>query len=97
MRRGAIDQIGGLDEGFFLYFEDVDWCRRMRLAGWRVVYNPLVPVIHLGGQSQPERWAANRHYGESLRYFYSKYYGKLWTAVIDGALAVYAQWVKSNG
>jgi len=90
VRREVITQIGGLDEGFFLYFEDIDWCRRMRIAGWQIVYNPRVQVVHLGGQSQPERRAANRCYNESLRYFYDKHYGRAWAAVIGMALAVYA-------
>lgn len=83
VRREVIDRIGGLDEGFFLYFEDVDWCRRMRLAGWRVVYNPLVQVVHWGGQSQAQRRVANRHYGESLRYFYRKNYSQIAATFLD--------------
>lgn len=94
--REVIEQIGGLDENFFLYFEDVDWCKRMRGAGWQVVYNPLVSVVHLGGQSQPARRVANRHYGESLRYFYQKHYGRLWTATISGALVVYNRLMGSS-
>jgi len=97
VRQEVIQQVGGLDENFFLYFEDVDWCRRMRQAGWRVVYNPSVRVVHWGGRSQPSRRIANRHYTESLRYFYSKYYGRAWTAVIDGALNVYARLMRGSG
>lgn len=78
VRRDVIEQIGGLDEGFFLYFEDVDWCRRMRAAGWQVVYNPTVSVVHLGGQSQPARRIANRHYSESLARYYTKWHGRVW-------------------
>ena len=96
VRREVINQIGGMDENFFLYFEDVDWCKRMRLAGWRVVYNPRVQVVHLRGQSQRERRVADRHYGESLRYFYKKHYGKLWTAVIESALIVYTRLTESK-
>lgn len=96
VRRQVIEQIGGLDENFFLYFEDVDWCRQMRGAGWQVVYNPRVQVVHLGGQSQPARRVANRHYGESLRYFYGKHYGKLWASIIDGMLAVYGKLLMSG-
>ena len=96
VRRKVIEQIGGLDEIFFLYFEDVDWCKRMREAGWQVVYNPLVQVVHLGGQSQPTRREANRYYSQSLRYFYRKQYGRLWAAAISGALAVYNRLVGSS-
>lgn len=45
-RRQAVLQVGGLDERFFLYFEDTDWCRRMWLAGWRVAYWPRAAVVH---------------------------------------------------
>ncbi|MBI3958806.1 MAG: glycosyltransferase family 2 protein [Chloroflexi bacterium] len=92
VRREVIEQIGGLDENFFLYFEDVDWCRRMRLAGWRVVYNPRVQVVHLGGQSQPARRVANRQYGESLRLYYRKWYGEALAECV-GLLFPLFRWV----
>lgn len=46
VRMEAVRQVGGLDERFFLYFEDTDWGRRMWGAGWRVVYHPLAEVEH---------------------------------------------------
>lgn len=45
-RKEAVERVGVLDERFFLYFEDTDWCRRMWLAGWRVVYWPRATVVH---------------------------------------------------
>ncbi len=45
-RREVVEKVGGLDERFFLYFEDTDWCRRMWLAGWQVVYWPRAAVVH---------------------------------------------------
>jgi GT2 family glycosyltransferase len=45
-RREAVLRVGGLDERFFLYFEDTDWCRRMWRGGWKVVYYPLAEVEH---------------------------------------------------
>ena len=53
VRSKVIEEIGELDERFPLYFEDVDWCMRMRKAGWRIVYNPRLQVTHLGGASRP--------------------------------------------
>ena len=50
-RRSAVDEVGGLDENIFMYFEDNDWCRRMRLKGWEVWYNPLAQITHIGGAS----------------------------------------------
>lgn len=50
-RRQAIDQVGGLDEGYFMYSEEPDWCWRMRLAGWETWFTPEAVVTHFGGQS----------------------------------------------
>lgn len=53
VRRGALEQIGGLDEGFFMYAEDIDLCRRLRAAGYDVRYEPDAVVMHEGGASVP--------------------------------------------
>jgi len=45
-RREAVHDVGGMDERFFLYFEDVDWCSRMHRRGWRVVYVPHAQMVH---------------------------------------------------
>lgn len=50
-RSQAIAEVGGLDESFFFYAEDVDWCRRFRTAGWRVSFVPEAVVTHFGGGS----------------------------------------------
>ena len=49
VRRNVLEQVGGFDENFFMYFEDNDLCRRIRKAGWKVFYNPEVTITHLGG------------------------------------------------
>ncbi len=46
VRRAAIDAVGGLDESYFLYWEDLDWCYRMRQAGWSVHHLPEARAIH---------------------------------------------------
>ena len=59
IRRSALDHVGLLDEGFFMYGEDVDWCSRFRQAHWRLVYYPPAKAIHYGGGSsarQPIRF-----------------------------------------
>jgi N-acetylglucosaminyl-diphospho-decaprenol L-rhamnosyltransferase len=50
-RREAVDQVGGLDEGYFMYSEEPDWCWRMRQAGWETWYTPGAVITHFGGQS----------------------------------------------
>lgn len=86
VRRAVIEQVGLLDEQFFLYFEDNDWCLRMRKAGWSVMYVPTVSVVHLGGRSEPERRTAGRHYRDSLRHFYQKHYSSLANLLMAGAV-----------
>src|SRR5205823_12803184 len=49
VRREAIEQVGGLDEGFFMYAEEVDWCYRIRRAGWAIWQVPVARVTHVGG------------------------------------------------
>lgn len=51
VRREAIDQVGGMDEDYFMFGEETDWCWRFRRAGWRLLFTPAGQIIHLGGQS----------------------------------------------
>jgi len=51
IRRKAIEDVGGMDERFFMYWEDADWCRRMWQKGWKVVYFPLSTIVHFVGAS----------------------------------------------
>jgi N-acetylglucosaminyl-diphospho-decaprenol L-rhamnosyltransferase len=53
VRRSTLEHIGGWDEGFFLYCEDIDICRRIQNLGLQVVYDPKAVVVHAGGQSAP--------------------------------------------
>lgn len=83
VRREAIEQIGLLDEGYFMYSEELDWCRRIKAAGWRVVYLPTAQVIHHIGKSSDQAVAA-RHVNfqrAKLRYF-RKYHGRPATVIL---------------
>jgi len=51
VRREALDGVGLLDESFFMYAEDMDWCRRFWKGGWKVIYVPSAEAIHYGGAS----------------------------------------------
>lgn len=51
IRRAAIDQVGYLDERFFMYWEDTDWCRRMGRRGWQIIYLPTATIYHYVGKS----------------------------------------------
>ncbi len=51
LKREVYDQIGGLDESFFMYGEDLDWCFRIQRSGWKVFYVPTTSIIHYKGES----------------------------------------------
>ncbi len=78
IRREVIDQIGYLDELFFAYQEDTDYCRRARLAGWKVFYNPSAQIIHYGGEGgskvQPFRSIIEWH--RSYYLYYRKHFAR---------------------
>ena len=65
VRRDAFDQAGGMDERFFLYWEDADLCRRLGELGWRTIYFPDAEVVHAGGRSSVHA------YRESLAAFHA--------------------------
>ncbi len=50
-RRSILEQLGGMDEAFFMYYEEVDLCYRIKQAGWRIVFTPEPVITHRGGQS----------------------------------------------
>jgi GT2 family glycosyltransferase len=53
MRRECLNQIGPLDERFFIYDEDIDWCRRAWSAGWRIRFWPGASMVHVGASARP--------------------------------------------
>ena len=75
VRRSAVKDVGPMDQKFFLYWEDCDWCTRFRSAGWKIVYHPGAgPVIHHVGQaSKNARWLALYHFHRSAVLLYWKY------------------------
>lgn len=75
--RAAVERAGGLDEAYFMYSEELDWCRRIKDAGYRIVYWPRAQVVHHVGKSSEQAVTA-RHINfqrAKLRYF-RKYHGR---------------------
>jgi hypothetical protein len=75
-RRETLAQIGGFDEGYFMYSEELDWCKRAHDAGWQTVYLPSVQVVHHEGKSSEQVVAARhiRFQTSKVRYF-GKFHG----------------------
>jgi GT2 family glycosyltransferase len=82
-RRSALTEIGGFDEAFFLYEEDVDLCVRLRDAGWHVAFTPSAEVVHhLGVSMASDPWRSQLEYHRSHLRFYRKHNGWLQTALL---------------
>lgn len=86
VRRNAVVEVGFLDERFFMYWEDADWCRRMRGKGWRVIYYPKASVVHSVGHSSRSRCIRS-----SLEFHQSAY--RLFAKYAEGYEAVFKPFV----
>ncbi|ERN42560.1 putative glycosyltransferase [Rubidibacter lacunae KORDI 51-2] len=81
IRRAVVERVGLMDEGYFMYCDDIDYCRRTRALGWTIRYCPEARVVHLRGGSGPvkQELAARKRpqpyvYASRSRYF-AKFYG----------------------
>ncbi|MCS7178166.1 MAG: glycosyltransferase family 2 protein [Anaerolineae bacterium] len=74
VRREAIAQVGLLDEEFFMYGEDLDWCYRIKAAGWKVYYNPEVTVLHIKRAASTRNPRAQVEFWRAMDRFYRKHY-----------------------
>lgn len=83
IRRAAWEAVGQIDESFFMYFEETDWCRRCAQAGWAIHYLPAAQIIHYEGKSSEQVVAARtlRFQRSKLRYT-RKYFGRGWATVL---------------
>jgi GT2 family glycosyltransferase len=99
VRREALEQVGLLDEGYWLYMDDLDWCYRFHRAGWKVWYDGRVSVLHVKGGTTVHERRSGRHRGlrhnvafhRSMARFYRKFYAGRsgpFDAVIYAAIGV---------
>lgn len=77
LRREAVQSVGGWDEGYFMYVEDVDLCWRLRRAGWRIAYEPAGRVTHVQGASTAHHpyWMIAEHHRSLLRFASKRWRG----------------------
>ncbi len=94
VRHEVLETVGLLDEGYFLYFEEVDFCLRAARAGWRCWYEPASRVVHLVGQStgvtdvKRGRRRLPTYWFDSRRRFFLKNYGPLRALVVDATFVL---------
>lgn len=94
LRREALNDIGGLDEGYFLHCEDLDWFKRCRLTNWKIWFLPHIQVTHLKGacsNSQPLKVELYKHQG-MVRY-YKKFFSQIYPKPLL-YLVIFAIWMR---
>lgn len=88
VRREVVAQVGLLDEDYFMYGEDIDWAYRIRTAGWKIMYNPEVSILHKKKQSGRASGAKNRRNITEIYFhtynwlFYTKNYAKKYGPIL---------------
>lgn len=87
VRRETIEQVGGLDEQFFMYGEDLDWCYRIKEAGWGIYYYPATSIVHLkGGSARRRPFKIVYEFHRAMILFHRKHYRKQYNSMINGAV-----------
>jgi len=97
LRTEILDQVGLLDESFFMYGEDLDWAYRIKQAGWKVYYYPAVEVLHYKGESSKQRvFKTTYEFYRAMYVFYQKHYARntnlLLRPVIVAGIVVQGGW-----
>lgn len=95
VRREAIDEVGLMDDGYFMYYEDTDWCYRFAKAGWKMVFWPEAAILHIEGgsgstkQQPPEMFVQQQ---KSLLRFFQEHHGvvaffiaRLFLLIVNGS------------
>ncbi|MGH3438576.1 MAG: glycosyltransferase family 2 protein [Sciscionella sp.] len=84
LRREAFEAVGGFDERYFMYFEDVDLGDRLGRAGWRNVYAPLAEITHIGGHATEQASAKMlaAHHDSAYRYLADRHRGPQWLPLL---------------
>lgn len=77
IKRQLFNNIGGFDERFFLYYEDVDLCKRVLKLNFKIIKSDKFSVMHIGGTSMTKKSIQKKYYYDSQHLYISKYYGKI--------------------
>lgn len=84
VRREAVLEVGGLDEEFFMYGEDIDWCFRIKEKGYKVVYYPEGKIIHYkGSSSKKRRFMTVYEFHRAMYIFYNKHYRNKYNFLVN--------------
>lgn len=81
IQKELFDKLGGFDEKFFMYFEDIDLCKRARNLGYKVLYYPEFTVKHFGGKSFLDKKEQKRYFYASQDYYFEKHFSNLLSGI----------------
>ncbi len=109
VRSQVVKQVGLLDERFFMYAEDIDWCIRIKEAGWKIYFNPNAKVVHFKKRSGREkeneirgnlkastiRMKTENHFYETMKVFYDKHYKNRYPKIVN-QVVLFGIFVKSK-
>lgn len=84
VRREAIDQVGMLDDRFFMYGEDIDWCYRIKQAGWEIWYYPKTFIVHYKGASGKKKLRILYEFHRAMYLYYQKHHARHNWFLING-------------
>jgi GT2 family glycosyltransferase len=91
VRRKTVDGVGLMDENQFMYADDVDWCKRIMDAGWRVYYCSEASILHYGGESSKQARALTKLSSvKSTWYYYQKHNGRTYAYIYALQIALFS-------
>ncbi len=93
VRREVVKEVGGLDEGYFYYSEEIDWCRRIRAAGWTILTAPAARVVHhAGGSTRQVSEASFLQLHRSRARYFCRWHGRAFLRRLAWLAALAAGW-----
>ncbi len=97
IRQKTIKELGGLDERYFIWFEEVDYCRRAKNAGWKVMYTPIAQCVDYIGKSfsQVKRGKTQRYFRDSMLKYFQKWQPswQYWLLYIAWPIGFFISWL----
>jgi GT2 family glycosyltransferase len=98
VRKQVVDQVGMLDEEFFMYGEDIDWCYRIKQGGWQIHYYPYTQIVHhKGASSRRKPFKIIYEFHRAMYLFHRKHYQRQYNFVVNGLvyLGIFVKFILS--
>lgn len=95
VKREVLDKVGLMDESYFMYGDDIDWCYRIKKAGWKIFYLPEAEIVHYGGRGGSSKMSYRNifEFYRSMAVFHKKHYHNIYIFIVNW-LVYAAIWLK---